>query len=120
MSARPHRFGLVGFLACALCLALGPGVLPAQAAAQGFTLDDVLSVRSVNVGDVSDDGRWAVVTTASLRDRLGTDQSRFGDPTYTGPSVAEIAVIDTRTGEARVLFGEKRQARAFAWSPDGS
>ncbi|MBI2403329.1 MAG: S9 family peptidase [Gemmatimonadetes bacterium] len=95
---------------------------PGRLAAQGprFTLDDVLDVRSVTVGDLSDDGRWVVITTASLRDRLGGDQGRFGDPTYIAPAVAEITVVDTRTGETRKLFADKRQARGFAWSPDGA
>ncbi|MBI3981755.1 MAG: S9 family peptidase [Gemmatimonadetes bacterium] len=106
-------------LAC-LCVFAGAR-LPAQSTtAAGFTLDDVLSVRNVTVGDVSADGRWIVVATAALRDRLGTDNSRFGDPTYVAPSSAELVVIDTRTGERRPLFPDKRQARAFAWSPDGT
>jgi len=95
---------------------------PDRAASQAprFTVDDVMDVRSASVGDLSDDGRWLVITTASLRDRLGADQSRYGDPTYVAPSVAEISIVDTRTGEARKLFPDQRQARAFAWSPDGS
>jgi len=88
--------------------------------ATGFTMDDVLSVRSTSLGDVTADGRFAVVTTSGLRDRLGSDNSRFGDPTYVAPGVAEISVIDTQTGETRRLFPEARQARSFAWSPDGS
>src|SRR3990172_4341076 len=75
-SARTSRLALL------LLIALLPGRLASQA--PPFTVDDVLDVRGVTVGDLSDDGRWAVVTTASLRDRLGTDQSRFGDPTYVG------------------------------------
>jgi dipeptidyl aminopeptidase/acylaminoacyl peptidase len=101
---------------------LWAAALPAQQrpAASGFTVDDVLTVHGVTLADLSADGRWAVVTSSQLRDRLGTDQGRFGDPTYLAPSVAEIAVIDTRTGERRALFSEKRQARGFAWSPDGA
>lgn len=97
--------------------------VPAQTAPPapaGFTLQDVLDVKNVSIGDVSEDGRWAVVTTASLRDRLGTDNYRFGDPTYVGPGVAEISIIDTRSGESRKLFADKRQTRAFRWSPDGA
>ena len=88
-------------------------LMPDRVASQAprFTVEDVLDVRSATVGDVSDDGRWVVITTSSLRDRLGTDQSRFGDPTYIAPSVAEISVVDTRTGEVRKLFPDRRQAR---------
>jgi len=105
-------------LALLLLLLLVPR--PAVSQAPRFTVDDVLDVRNVSAGDLSDDGRWLVITTASLRDRLGGDQSRFGDPTYVAPGVAEISVVDTRTGENRRLFTDKRQARGFAWSPDGS
>jgi dipeptidyl aminopeptidase/acylaminoacyl peptidase len=88
--------------------------------AAAFTLDDVLDVKNVSLGAVSEDGRWAVITTASLRDRLGTDNYRYGDPTYIGPGVAQVAIVDTRTGESRNLFPDKRQARGFVWSPDAS
>ncbi len=105
--------------ALVLFVALAPLRLPAQAAPR-FTLDDVLTVRTVSVGDLSDDGRWLVVATSSLRDRLGIDNSRFGDPTYIAPRRADLTVIDTRTGATQRLFPEKRQAQGFAWSPDGS
>jgi dipeptidyl aminopeptidase/acylaminoacyl peptidase len=91
----------------------------AQGMATGFTLDDVLSVKSSSLADVTADGRWAVITTSSLRDRLGSDNSRFGDPTYVAPGAAEISIVDTQTGEIRRLFPDSRQARSFTWSPDG-
>ncbi len=105
-----------------LLAALHARSLPAQVAqaTTRFTVDDVLTVRNAAVGDVSPDGRWAVITLSSLRDRLGVDNSRFGDPTYTSPGVAEITVVDTRSGESRKLFPDKRQARGWSWSPDGA
>jgi dipeptidyl aminopeptidase/acylaminoacyl peptidase len=90
------------------------------AAQAPFDLDDVLDLRNAVVADVSDDGRWVLVTTSSLRDRIGIDNHRFGDPTYIAPGVADIAVIDTRTGESRPLFREKRQIRGARFSPDGA
>ncbi|MGH7552735.1 MAG: S9 family peptidase, partial [Longimicrobiales bacterium] len=53
-------------------------------------------------------------------DRIGIDNYRYGDPTYVAPGVADVAVVDTRTGEARKLFADKRQMRAFEWSPDAA
>jgi dipeptidyl aminopeptidase/acylaminoacyl peptidase len=97
-----------------------PVLAQGGASASGFTMDDVLTVKNTSLGDASADGRWAVVTTSSLRDRLGSDNSRFGDPTYVSPGLAEISVIDTQTGEVRRLFPDARQARSFAWSPDGA
>lgn len=108
----------------ALIIAL-PAAAQPQAGAQpaataDFTIDDVLDVRNASVGAVSPDGGAVVVTYGALRDRIGIDNYRFGDPTYIAPSVAEIAIIDTRTGAARPLFPDKRQARAFEFSPDGT
>ncbi|HMD36822.1 MAG TPA: prolyl oligopeptidase family serine peptidase [Vicinamibacterales bacterium] len=80
----------------------------------------VLDPATVNIGDVSADGKWIVATTASLRGRIGIDNSRFGDPTYTAPSLVDVSVIDTGTGATQKLFTDKRQMRGFKWSPDGS
>ncbi len=90
------------------------------ASASGFTIQDVLDVKNVSVAEVSDDGRWAVLTTSSLGDRIGTDHSRYGDPTYVAPSLARITIVDTGTGESRPLFPDARLARGFAFSPDAS
>jgi hypothetical protein len=80
----------------------------------------VLDTATVAVGDVSADGKWIVATTGSLRGRIGIDNSRFGDPTYTAPSLVDVSVIDTTAGAAQKLFADKRQVRGFKWSPDGS
>jgi dipeptidyl aminopeptidase/acylaminoacyl peptidase len=55
-----------------------------------------------------------------LRDRLGADNHRFGDPTYIAPGAAAIAIVDTRSGESTPLFAGRRQVRSFEWSPDGA
>ncbi|HEX4951029.1 MAG TPA: prolyl oligopeptidase family serine peptidase [Blastocatellia bacterium] len=85
-----------------------------------FTVDDLLEVKNVALADVSDDGRWVAATVSGLRDRIGIDNYRFGDPTYIAPSRAEVLVIDTQTAKAQKLFPDKRQVRAMKWSPDGS
>ncbi|MGD8276455.1 MAG: prolyl oligopeptidase family serine peptidase [Gemmatimonadota bacterium] len=105
------------------CISLLPAAARSQVPARnnaGFTIDDVLDTRNVSIADLSDDGQWVVITTTTLRDRVGVDNSRYGDPTYIGPGVAEISIVDTRTGERRLLFEDKRQARGFSWSPDGT
>jgi dipeptidyl aminopeptidase/acylaminoacyl peptidase len=93
--------------------------LPVQAQDR-YTIDDILTTPSASASALTADGRWLVVTTAALRDRLGIDNSRYGDPTYIAPSLVDVSVVDTRTGTARRIFPERRQARAFVWSPDGS
>jgi dipeptidyl aminopeptidase/acylaminoacyl peptidase len=93
---------------------------PLNAQQSQFTMNDVFDLRSVSVADVSDDGRLVVVTSASLRDRIGTDNHRFADPTYVAPGVADVMLIDARTGAARQLFPQKRQVRGMEFSPDGA
>jgi dipeptidyl aminopeptidase/acylaminoacyl peptidase len=97
-------------------------LVPAAGSAQTprFTIADVLDTKTLGTTLLSPDGRFAVATSGSLRDRIGIDNTRFGDPTYAAPSVAEARLIDTRTGESTPLFEGKRQVRGFDWSPDGT
>ncbi len=91
---------------------------PAQSSA--FTVDDMLDVVNVSIADLSDDGRWLAATVATLRDRVGIDNHRFGDPTYIAPSLADVLIIDTQTAKTQKLFADKRQVRGLKWSPDAS
>src|SRR5579872_5666898 len=85
-----------------------------------FTVDDMLDVSNISVADVSADGRWIAATSSSLRDRIGIDNSRFGDPTYVAPHTMDLLVIDAQTGSSQKIFADRRQVRAVKWSPDGS
>ena len=67
-------------IAVVLTLASLPLHGSAQSASSPFTVDDLLDVANVNIVDLSDDGRWLAVTSGSLRDRIGIDNHRFGDP----------------------------------------
>ena len=93
--------------------------LPAFAQSR-FTVDDMLDVATVTVLDVSADGRWIAATSSSLRDRIGIDNSRFGDPTYVAPHAMDLFVIDAQTGTKQKVFADRRQVRAAKWSPDGA
>ena len=73
-------------------------------ASSEFTVNDLLDVANINVADLSDDGRWIAATTGSLRDRIGIDNRRFGDPTYVAPSLVDVLVIDTQTAKAQRLL----------------
>jgi hypothetical protein len=76
----------------------------AQAHPNAFTVDDLLDVVNVSVADLSDDGRWLAVTVGSLRDRIGIDNHRFGDPTYIAPNAVDIWIIDTQSAKSQKLF----------------
>ena len=111
-----HALGCI--VACVVIAAL----VAAPAAAQNngsFTVDDYLDVVNVRVAALSDDGRWLAATASTQRDRIGIDNYRYGDPTYTAPSTAEVWIIDTQTGERQSLFPGRMQVRALAWSRDG-
>ncbi|HUK91649.1 MAG TPA: hypothetical protein VLZ81_14700, partial [Blastocatellia bacterium] len=84
-----------------------------------FSVDDMLDVTNIGPSDLSEDGQWLAMATASLRDRIGVDNYRFGDPTYIAPQLARVWVIDTRNAATREVFADKRQVRALHWSPDG-
>jgi dipeptidyl aminopeptidase/acylaminoacyl peptidase len=88
-------------------------------AQRNFTVDDALNVKSASVADATDDARWLGVTVSTPRGRMGTDHFRYGDPTYIGPSLAELMVIDAETGDSRPIFDEMVQAQSLSWSPHG-
>jgi len=113
-------FVFARIVALTAALALIPSLVSTAQNQQAFTVNDVLDVTNVSIADISDDGRWIAATAASLRDRIGIDNSRFGDPTYFAPLNTEVMVIDAQTGKTQKLFTEKRQARQLKWSPDGS
>ena len=87
---------------------------------QAFTSEDALNVASLQVLDITSDGRYAVATRYTSRDRKNIDHMRFGDPTYVSPSFSQLLVIDTDTGEETLVFDERVQVRSAVFSPDGS
>jgi dipeptidyl aminopeptidase/acylaminoacyl peptidase len=98
------------------------GSLPSLAgqALRPFTVDDALRARSVNVASTTDDARWIAATVTTARSRMDTDHFRYGDPTYIGPSLGELLVLDGETGESRTLFdGRHVNVQGLAWSPEG-
>lgn len=108
--------------AVCMIIALALSVLPHLATAQSqtaFTVEDMLDVVNLNISDLSSDGRWLAAQASTLRDRIGIDNYRFGDPTYIAPQLSEIWIIDTQSAKAQKLFADKRQARSLRWSPDG-
>jgi len=109
------------FLAPAL-YAQGPAVEQSSRAAASmyFTADDALEINTYAIADVSDDGRWVALTQAVRRDSYGTDYRHDGDPTYVHPSPVRLWSVDSRTGERRAVFADKRAVRGMRWSPDGN
>ncbi|MGD2122101.1 MAG: prolyl oligopeptidase family serine peptidase [Gemmatimonadota bacterium] len=95
-----------------------PSVLWGQAQ-RNFTAEDALNVKSASVADATDDARWLAVTVSTSRGRMGTDHFRYGDPTYIGPSLAEVMVLDSETGESQPIFDGLVQVQGLSWSPDG-
>ena len=111
-----HRMRGPAVLVLSLALATGS----ALAQERRFTVDDLIDLTNASLSDVTRDGKFAVVTTAALRDRIGSDNARFGDPSYIAPSRADVWIVETATGKSTRLFSDKRQLRGFRWSPDGA
>jgi len=112
-----HRRQLCAALLIVLAASRASGQsAPIERLVDRFVLDTV----TATAGDLSPDGRWLAATTGSLRGRVGIDNARFQDPTYTPPSLVDVLIIETATGKAERLFPAARQVRGFKWSPDGS
>ena len=84
-----------------------------------FTIDDYFRTASIRIEDWTKDGRWLACAVSIQADRLPQDNYRYGDPTYIGPSLADLVVIDTGSGKQVKLYPQKQQFRSAAWSPDG-
>src|SRR5262245_21675903 len=81
-----------------------------------FGVEDMLDVRTVNIAAFSDDGKWLAATSGSLRDRIGIDNHRFGDPTYIAPNHVDLMIIETASGKSQTLFPDRRQVTGLTWS----
>jgi hypothetical protein len=97
------------FAACLLCLLV---LSVAADLATNFTVDDMLDVATVSIAALSDDGQWLAAASGSLRDRIGIDNHRFGDPTYIAPAKIDVLIVDTRSGKSQKLFPDRRQRGA--------
>ncbi len=104
----------------ALLIAVVPALGGQAVARTPFTAADALGITTAQVADLSADGRWLLLTTATRRDGLGVDYRRDTDPTYIRVSPAQLSLIDTRDGAERKVFAAKETVRSAVLSPDGS
>ena len=94
------------------------GAFPDEAK-KPFTIDDYFQVKSARVEDMTRDGRFVALSVSTPADRLPQDNRRYGDPTYVGPSQAELIVVETASGRSIPVFAGKKHFSSPAWSPDG-
>lgn len=88
-----------------LTLTYLPMHVTAQSTSSAFTVEDMLDVENVYISDLSNDGIWLAATSASLRDRIGFDNHRFGDPTYLVYALADVWIINTPIDPAPIVSG---------------
>ncbi|HEV8366247.1 MAG TPA: prolyl oligopeptidase family serine peptidase [Gemmatimonadaceae bacterium] len=100
-------------------LALVPLSGSAQVAST-FAARDALGVTATSVVDLSDDGRWVLVTASLRGDALGIDFRRDGDPTYLRPGRTKVQLIETASGTARDVLPAPLNVRQAALSRDGT
>jgi hypothetical protein len=93
---------------------------PVSAQHPGFTAEDMLKVATLSIADFSDDGARVAVTVRRAYDNAEVDNYRYGDPTYTAPSLARLLVIDAPTGTTQTPFADLVSFSRAAWSHDGT
>ena len=93
---------------------------PSTQALDPITADDTLKVTTVNVLDLSEDGRRVAVGARRLYDNAESNHRRYGDPTYFAPSMVQLQVIDTRSGATDKVGTGLMNIRQAAWTRDGS
>ncbi len=84
-----------------------------------FGLEDTFRYTTTSLQALSPDGRWALLASTAMEDRLGIDNYRFADPTYTAPVRTHVVLVSPSTGEEREIFPGPVQLQRSAWSPDG-
>jgi dipeptidyl aminopeptidase/acylaminoacyl peptidase len=123
---RIFRRGRAACLSLALTLLASPD--SAQSQTRAVSLDDLVNMVRFSVRDLSADGRWIVATSGTMKDGFG-DQSgtfRYGDLTYTFNAPTDVWIIDTKTGDKKKLFNDRRAlgggrgGGGLTWSPDGN
>ena len=103
-------------------------VMAARPAASGqdgrsgtpLTADDLLTVTTASVLDMTDDGRSVAYTTRRPLDNATTDHRRYGDPTYIAPSAVRLFVVNTATGANTPVLPVLADIRQAAWSHGGT
>lgn len=85
-----------------------------------FNEADILKVATLTVLDLTDDGRHVAAAVRRLEDNATTDHRRFGDPTYIAPSMADLLVIDTRSGAIARPAPGLLNIRHAAWNRAGT
>jgi dipeptidyl aminopeptidase/acylaminoacyl peptidase len=106
------------FATLAAVLMLVPVVASAQM--QRFSAEDMLTVVSASVRDISDDGRFAAITESRRADNATVDNYRYGDPTYVSLSLGRLVVIDLDSGARKLPLGDRLvDVHDAAWSHDG-
>ena len=83
-----------------------------------FTVDDYFGVKSMRVSKMTKDGEWLICSFSTSGDRLARDNFRYGDPTYVSPSLMEMKIMNTMTGEQLNLYEGKRQISGLTMSED--
>jgi dipeptidyl aminopeptidase/acylaminoacyl peptidase len=105
---------LAAFLTAAL------SIQPAYAEQTAFTIEDSLRVKSIQVHDITDDGRYIAAVIRSRGDRIGIDHKRFRDPTYEAPAHLSPVIIDAQTRQFIPIFKQKVHISDMTWSPDNT
>lgn len=102
MNVLPRRFRMILFAAAAL--------LPAMAAAEGMTLEQIARLQQVGQAVVSPDGQWIAYTRSVPRDLSEQDD---------GPAWRELHVIEPN-GDSRPFITGQVNIRNIGWMPDSS
>lgn len=88
-------------------------------ALSAFTAEDMATVASVTILDVSEDGRRVAAAVRRPADNETVDHRRYGDPTYLTPTQVTLQIVDARSGEKEQPFKTLVNVRDAAWSRDG-
>jgi dipeptidyl aminopeptidase/acylaminoacyl peptidase len=95
-----------------------PGATTTQV--DSLTIRDLLNINTVNIVDLSADGRWLAISVSQRRDLLGADGTRDNDPTYLRVAPVRLVAVDTRSLAQRDVFKSKKTVRTATWSPDAA
>ena len=98
----------------------GPGGGESAQAKTPFTIDDYFRVQSLRIEAVTPDGGTLACSLSTSADRIPQDYTRYGDPTYHGPTQTDLILLDAATGKQTKILPKKEACRSLSWSQDGA
>ncbi len=85
-----------------------------------FTPADALNVQTISIREMTEDGKYLIMTSGTRKDRMNTDHKRYRDPSYIADRSTIVEVMDVDAKTTWSIFNQKINLQGLTVSPDNS